>query len=74
MFEKFYEIMGVTSKMLEGLGDDVRSDAIIWTDDDGIAHVHVKLNPFEALKMKYQIYRNNHKTEPHYYFKLVRVQ
>lgn len=72
MFEKFYEIIGITPEMLNNWKDEMRKDIITW-EQDGIVHAHISLTPLEALRMRYQIYRNN-KQKQHYYFKLVRVQ
>lgn len=72
MSKKWYEIIGLTPAMLKEWKDDMRKDVVVW-EQDGIVHVHIELTWLEALKLRRQINRNNMKTEPHYYFRLARV-
>lgn len=72
MFERWYEIIGITPAMLKNWKKDMRKDIIAW-EQDGIVHAQIRLNPIEALWMKYQIYCNNKQEDNHYYFNLVRV-
>ena len=72
MFGQVYDIIGITPEMLKDWKEDMRKDIIAW-EQDGIVHAHIYLNPFEALRMRFQIYRYNREKEQHYYFKLERV-
>lgn len=74
MFNKWYEIYGITPAMLREWKDDIREDIITW-EEDGIVHAHINLSWIEALVMKFQIYLNNRSVKhDHYYFKLVAVK
>lgn len=56
MLKRKYEIIGITPKVADLWSKNMREDIMISADEkSGNIHMHIKLNKFEAFKMRIQM-------------------
>ena len=65
---KWYRITGITEEMYEAWKDELRTDLIVWKEDDVVC-VRALFNPLEALLMKVQMWFANKKCKTNFQLK-----
>ena len=58
MLGKWYKILGVSNELLEIWKDDLREDIVVWKKNDDV-HLRIRLNWFEAFRMRLAMRRIN---------------
>lgn len=58
MFERFYEIKGITVEMYEAMKGTFRDEFLVWRDDYRV-HAHARLSILEAFKLRREITKYN---------------